>query len=157
MIRNYLKIAFRNLIKNKVYSFINIGGLAVGMAVAMLVGLWIYDEFSANKHQKNYESVYQVMMHQTFDGHRGSQLALPFGMGDELKNNYPDFQAVAMCDWGSNNSFVVGNKKFLKDGFFIGDEAIEIFSFKILNGDKNPLKEPYSIVWTDETAEIIFG
>ncbi|CAH0996227.1 hypothetical protein EMA8858_02358 [Emticicia aquatica] len=157
MIRNYLKIAFRNLIKNKVYSFINIGGLAVGMAVAMLVGLWIYDEFSANKHHKNYESVYQVMMHQTFDGHRGSQLALPFGMGDELKNNYPDFQAVAMCDWGSNNSFVVGNKKFLKDGFFIGDEAIEIFSFKILNGDKNPLKEPYSIVLTDETAEIIFG
>ncbi len=157
MIRNYLKIAFRNLVKNKVYSFINISGLAIGMAVAMLIGLWIYDEFSANKHHKNYETLYQVMMHQTFDGHRGSQQALPFPMGEELKNKYPDFQAVAMCDWGSNNSFVWGNQKFLKDGHFIGDEAIDMFSLKILNGNKNPLKDPYSIVLTDQTAEAIFG
>ena len=157
MLRNYLKIVLRNLVKNKVYSFINIGGLAVGMAVAMLIGLWIYDELSANKHHKNYESIYQVMMHQTFDGHRGSQLALPYPMGDELKAKYPDFQAVAMCDWGANRSLVVGNQKFLKDGHYIGAEAIEMFSLKVLNGDKNPLKEPYSIVLTEETAQAIFG
>ena len=157
MLRNYIKIAFRNLIKNKVYSFINIGGLAVGMSVAMLIGLWIFDEMSANKHHKNYESIYQVMMHQTFDGHRGSQTALPYPMGEELKNKYPDFQAVAMCDWGANRSLVVGNQKFLKDGHYIGAEAIEMFSLNILNGDKNPLKEPYSIVLTEETAQTIFG
>ncbi len=157
MIRNYLKIAFRNLTRNKVYSFINIAGLAVGMSVAMLIGLWIYDETSANKHHKNYESIYQVMMHQTFDGHRGSQRALPYPMGDELKNKYPDFKAVAMCDWGANRSLVVGNQKFLKDGHYIGPEAIDMFSLKVLNGDKNPLKEPYSIVLTEETANAIFG
>ena len=55
MIKNYFKIAWRNLLKNKVYSFINIAGLATGMAVAMIIGLWIYDEVSANKHFKNYE------------------------------------------------------------------------------------------------------
>ncbi len=157
MLRNYIKIALRNLLKNKVYSFINIGGLAVGMSVAMLIGLWIYDEMSANKHHKNYESIYQVMMHQTFDGHRGSQTALPYPMGDELKNKYPDFKAVAMCDWGANRSLVVGSQKFLKDGHYIGPEAIEMFSLNILNGDKNPLKEPYSIVLTEETAQTIFG
>ena len=72
MLQNYLKIALRNLLRNKVYSFINIAGLAVGMAVAMLIGLWIYDEVSANKHFKNYETLYQVKMHQTFDGDRKS-------------------------------------------------------------------------------------
>ena len=56
MIKNYFKIAWRNLIKNKMYSFINIAGLAAGMAVAMIIGLWIYDEVSANKHFKNYDS-----------------------------------------------------------------------------------------------------
>jgi putative ABC transport system permease protein len=78
MIKNYFKIAWRNLWKNKGYSLINIGGLAVGMAVAMLIGLWIYDELSANKHHKNYNSIYQVMMYQTFNGHRGAQYALPY-------------------------------------------------------------------------------
>eukprot|EP01098_Paradermamoeba_levis_P001517 TRINITY_DN11788_c0_g1_i1.p1 TRINITY_DN11788_c0_g1~~TRINITY_DN11788_c0_g1_i1.p1 ORF type:complete len:271 (-),score=6.90 TRINITY_DN11788_c0_g1_i1:61-873(-) len=157
MIRNYLKIAFRNLVKNKSYSAINIGGLAVGMAVAMLIGIWIDDELSANKHHKNYETLYQVKMHQTFDGHRGTQDALPFRMGEELKSKYPDFKAVAMCDWGSNRSLVVGNQKFLKDGHFIGEDAIDMFSLNVLNGDKNPLKEPYSIVLTDETAQALFG
>ncbi len=157
MIRNYFKIALRNLLKNKVYSFINIGGLAVGMSVAILIGLWIYDETSANKHHKNYESIYQIMMHQTFDGHRGSQLSLPYPMGEELKTKYPDFAAVAMCDWGANHSLVAGNQKFLKNGHYIGADAIEMFSLKLLNGDKNPLKEPYSIVLTEETAQTIFG
>ena len=60
MIKNYFKIAWRNLVKNKVYSFINIGGLAVGMAVAILIGLWVYDEVTFNKSDKNYESVAQV-------------------------------------------------------------------------------------------------
>jgi hypothetical protein len=78
MFKNYLKIAWRNLVKNKIYSFINIAGLAAGMAVAMIIGLWIYDEVSANKHFENYSTLYQVMMHQTFDGKRGSQVALPF-------------------------------------------------------------------------------
>ena len=68
MLRNYLKIAFRNLVKNKVYSFINIGGLAVGMAVAMLIGLWIWDELSFNKSFKNHEHIGQLYQNRTFDG-----------------------------------------------------------------------------------------
>ena len=157
MLQNYLKIALRNLVKNKVYSFINIAGLAVGMAVAMLIGLWMIDELSANKHHKNYDSIYQVMMHQTFDGHRGSQTALPYPMGEELRTKYPDFKAVAMCDWGSGHSLVVGNQKFNKFGHYFGEQGVDMFSLNILKGDKNPLKDPYSIVLTDELATTIFG
>ena len=157
MIQNYLKIALRNLLRNKVYSFINIAGLAVGMAVAMLIGLWIYDEVSANKHFKNYETLYQVKMHQTFDGHRGTQDALPFPMGEELKTKYPDFKAVAMSDWGGEHSLVLGNKKIIKKGHFMSEEAIDMFSIKVSQGDKNPLHDPHSIVLTEETAKAFFG
>jgi len=157
MIKNYFKVAWRNLVKNKVYSLLNIVGLASGMAVAMIIGLWIYDEVSANRHFKNYDTLYQVMMHQTFDGKRGSQQALPFPIGEELKAKYPDLKAVAMCDWGQQHSLIYGEKKINKEGHFIGEDAINMFSMKILNGDKNPLHEPYSIVLTDETANILFG
>ncbi|MGC4035817.1 MAG: ABC transporter permease [Chitinophagaceae bacterium] len=157
MIKNYLKIAWRNIVKNKVYSFINILGLAAGMAVAMIIGLWIYDEVTTNKHFKNYNTLYQGMMHQTFDGKRGSQQALPYPIGEELKTKFPDFKAVAMCDWGQKRSLVYGEKKISKFGHFLGEEGISMFSLKILNGDKNPLHEPYSIVLTDEIANILFG
>lgn len=157
MIKNYLKVAWRNLVKNKVYSFLNIVGLASGMAVAMIIGLWMYDEISGNKHFKNYDKLYQVMMHQTFDGKRGTQQALPFPVGEELKTKYPDLKAVAMCDWGQEHSLMYGDKKINKQGHFIGKDAIDMFSMKILNGDKNPLHDPYSIVLTDETAGILFG
>ena len=61
MLRNYLKIAFRNLVKSKGYSAINIGGLAVGMAVAMLIGLWVYDEFAFNRYHGNYDRIAKVV------------------------------------------------------------------------------------------------
>ncbi len=157
MIKNYFKIAWRNLIKNKAYSFINIAGLAAGMAVAMIIGLWIYDEASANRHFKNYDTIYQVMMHQTFDGVRYSQQAMPFPLGEELKNKYADFKGVAMCDWGSHHSLVYGEKKLSKYGHFLGEDGVNMFSLQILQGDKNPLHDPYSIVLTDETAKAFFG
>jgi putative ABC transport system permease protein len=157
MIKNYFKIAWRNLSKNKIYSLINIAGLATGMSVAMIIGLWIYDEVSANRHFKNYDTLYQVMMNQTFDGVRYSQQSLPYPLGEELNNKYPDFKGVAMCDWGQHHSLVYGEKKLSKYGHFIGQEAVNMFSIKILDGDKNPLQEPYSILLTDETARILFG
>jgi putative ABC transport system permease protein len=156
MFRNFLKIAWRNLLKSKTYSFINIAGLAAGMAVAMIIGLWISDEMSANRQFKNYETIYQVMMHQTFDGKRGTQTALPYPTGEELKAKYPDFKAVAMCDWGSNRSLVYGDKKISKYGHYIGEEAVSMFSLNILSGDKNPLHDLHSIVLTEETAKALF-
>jgi putative ABC transport system permease protein len=157
MLKNYFKTAWRNLIKNKIYSFINIGGLAVGMAVAMLIGFWIYNELSINKHFKNYASLYQVIRHQSNEGEIATSWVTPFPMGNELKSKYSDFKAVAMCDGGGRHSLENGDKKVMKDGFFIGEEAINMFSFNILYGNKNPLHDPYSIIVTDETARILFN
>jgi putative ABC transport system permease protein len=157
MWKNYFVTAWRNLLKNKLYSLVNITGLATGMAVAMIIGLWIYDEVSANRHFQNYGTLYQIMMNQTFDEHRGTQTAMPYPAGEELKTKIPDFTAVAMCDWGQPHSLMYGEKKISKTGHFIGEDAMGMFSLKVLEGDKNALHDPYSIVLTDELAHILFG
>lgn len=157
MISNYLKIAWRNLGRHKAHSFINILGLAAGMAVAMLIGLWIYDELSANKHHKHFATIYQVMLNQTFGGRRVTQQNLPFPLGDELKANFPEIKAVAVTDFGGSHSLINHETKISREGHFIGEDAIDMFSLPILEGERNPLHDPYSIVLTDETARALFG
>src|ERR1041385_4547264 len=114
MIKNYFKIAWRNLVKNKVYSVINIGGLAVGISVAMLIGLWMYNELSANKHFKNYNSLYRVIMHQSNEGEILTSWVTPFPLGDELKLKFAAFKAVAMCDGGGGHLLEGADKKLVK-------------------------------------------
>src|ERR1700712_2796311 len=100
MFRNYLKTGWRNLVKNKVYSFINIGGLAVGMAVAMLIGLWVYDEISYDKYHQNYDRIAQVMQNTTQNGEIGTGTSVPPMMAEEIRNNYgSDFKYVTQASW----------------------------------------------------------
>ena len=80
------------------------------MAVAMIIGLWIYDEVSANKNFKNYDTIYQVMMN-TKPLMVSCHNSLPYPLGEELKNKFPDFKAVAMWDWGQNHSLIYGEEK----------------------------------------------
>ena len=80
MLKNYFKVALRNLKKNKTYSIINILGLAVGMAATMIIGLWIYDELSYNKHFNHYDHIAQIYQHQTNNGknHKGQSIRVVF-------------------------------------------------------------------------------
>lgn len=111
MLKNYLKIAWRNVIKNKGYSAINIGGLAVGMAVAILIGLWIYDELRFNKYHKNYDQIAQVMQHQNFNGEIHTDKAIPYPLGTALRNNYGnDFKYVVLSS-GRTNIFCLFTKR----------------------------------------------
>src|ERR1700729_841614 len=97
MIKNYLKIAWRNLIKNKVSSLINIGGLAVGMAVVMLIGLWIYDELSFDRYHKNYERIAQVIQNVTNNGEVQTWRDVPYPLAGELRKSYgSDFKDIVM-------------------------------------------------------------
>src|SRR5688500_20142219 len=88
MIKNYFKIAWRKLFKNRTSSFINISGLAVGMAVAMLIGLWIFDELSFNRYHKNYDRIVKVMDHQGWHGQNNSNDVLPVLRGAALRALY---------------------------------------------------------------------
>ena len=160
MLQNYLKIAFRNLVKNKVYSFINVGGLAVGMAVAMLIGLWIYDEVSFDKYHKNYDSIAQIRHFSTDPNTgitRGGE-AVQFPMGAALKNNYkPYFKHILMAFWTGSFTLSLNDKKIPSRGEFIESGVIDMLSLKMLKGTNSALNDPHSIILSRSKAEAIFG
>jgi|SRR5690606_11318291 len=89
--KNYLKIGLRNLLRNKAYSAINIGGLAAGMSIAMLIGLWILDEFSFNKYHKNYNRIAQVYRMGTWEGQRRADAVHVTGLGTLLRDEYESY------------------------------------------------------------------
>src|SRR6185503_3652111 len=160
MIKNYFKIAWRNLTRNKGYSAINIGGLAVGMAVAILIGLWIWDELSFNKYHKNYDSIAQVWAGGTNPETSKIDVgdALQFPMGAVLKKNYQHyFKHVLMAWWVGGYMLSSDNNKFNKTGEFIDAGAPEMLSLKMLKGTYASLEDPHSIILSRSTAEAIFG
>src|SRR6187401_2944313 len=100
MIKNYIKIAWRNLVKSKGYSAINIGGLAIGMAVTILIGLWIWDELSYNKYHKNYDRIARVMQHQLFNGEIETQFSNPAVLSQQIRDKHgSDFTYVLQSSW----------------------------------------------------------
>ena len=106
MIKNYFKTAWRNLIKNKGYSFINIFGLAIGMAVTVMISLWIIDELNFNNYFKNHDRIAQVYQNQTFNGETGTQPSIPRPLENLLREEYgSNFKHLAMASW-NNSSYL---------------------------------------------------
>ncbi|MBO0937474.1 ABC transporter permease [Fibrella sp. HMF5335] len=158
MFTNYIKIALRNLVKNKVYSAINIGGLAVGMAVAMLIGLWIWDELSFNKVHTNYDRVAQVMQHQTFNGDVKTQGAVPFPLGPELRTTYgSDFKYVVMATWPNGHILSAGDKKLSKVGAYMEAQAPELLTLTMRRGTRASLTDLHAILLSESGAKAYFG
>jgi putative ABC transport system permease protein len=160
MIKNYLKIAWRNLIKNKVSSLINIGGLAIGMAVVTLIGLWIWDELSFNKYHKNYDRIAQVRTRmidtRTGDVYMNGSLQVP--MVTELKTNYKsNFKHVVMASWDVDDILSTGDKKLSRTGLFMDPDAPEMLTLKMIHGSRSGLKDPYSIMLSESTSKAFFG
>ncbi|RFS14071.1 ABC transporter permease [Emticicia sp. C21] len=158
MISNYFKIAFRNLLKYKGYSFINIFGLATGMSVAILIGLWIYDELSYDKYHQNYDRIAQVMQNQNYNGQIATHTSMPHQMAQEIRNTYgSDFKYVLQSSWTSSHILTYGEKKFSKSGNFFEPQVIDMLSLKMLKGTKAALKEPNSIILSESYAKSFFG
>ena len=158
MFKNYFKIAWRNLVKNKKSSAINIGGLAIGMAVAILIGLWIWDELSFDKYHKNYDRVAQVMQNQTWNGQVGTGEAIPLPLGEELRTNYgSDFKYIAMASWEGDHILTDNTKHISKNGMYIDKDGPKLLSLDILQGTADGLKEPGSIMLSVSTARALFG
>jgi ABC-type antimicrobial peptide transport system permease subunit len=158
MYKSYFKIGWRNLLRNKGYSFINIGGLATGMAVAILIGLWIWDELSFNQSHQNYDRIAQVMQTNTINNKTESDVALPIPLANELRTNYgSDFKYVLLSSWTEGHMLSIGEKKFWMKGNYIDPEAVEMLSLKIIKGTKSGLKDPYSIMICQSVAKAFFG
>ncbi|MCU0341729.1 MAG: ABC transporter permease, partial [Spirosomaceae bacterium] len=150
------KIALRNLTKNKVYSIINIAGLATGMAVAMLIGLWVWDELSFNKNFTNYERIGRLLQNRTFDGKIGTYNAMPIPMSAELKSKFPDFEMVAL---GSQEEHKFGFKEnvLTKSTYFVEADFTKIFDLKMEKGVREGVQNPNTVMISSATAQALFG
>jgi ABC-type antimicrobial peptide transport system permease subunit len=159
MLKNNFKIAWRNLVKNRVSSFINIGGLAAGMTVAILIGLWIYDELSFNKYHQHYDRIAQIMTRGN-DAQRGPYVnnSVQYPLATELQTNYKDnFSHIVKASWVQDYILAAGDKKLSAKGQFMDTDAPEMFSIKMIEGNRNALEDPYSIMLSASVAKALFG
>jgi ABC-type antimicrobial peptide transport system permease subunit len=157
MIKNYLKIAWRNLLKSKAHSFINITGLSVGMAVALLIGLWIWDEFSFDKNFEHYNRIVRLAQHQTMNGEVGTQNNMPIPLGYKLREDYKgDFKYVVLSRT-EGHIISAGDKKLSTQGNFMQPEAPYLFTFDMLQGSRSGLNDPSSIMLSAKLAKSLFN
>ncbi|RFM30153.1 ABC transporter permease [Deminuibacter soli] len=158
MLKNYLLIAWRNLLKSKAYSSINILGLAAGMAVALLIGLWIYDELSFDHYHARHNRLGRVMTTQTFNDHTGTHNAVSIPLGYELREKYrADFKNVTLASWNFSHVLAVGDKKISQSGMWVHPEFPGMLSLKMIQGNINALNAPYTILLTESVAKTLFG
>lgn len=158
MIKNYFTIAWRNLLKNKSSTFINIGGLALGMAVAMLIGFWIYDELSYDQYHKNYRHIARVMQNQTANGKVWTQRSLPYPLGEELQAKHgSDFKYIVRSSWQGDHILSLGEQKVVKGGAYMDVDAAKLLTLKMLKGTNDGLKEMNSVLLSESAAKAIFG
>ncbi|QTE38299.1 ABC transporter permease [Mucilaginibacter gossypii] len=161
MIKNYLKIAWRNILNNKVYSAINILGLAAGMAVALMIGLWVVNEYSYDRFLPNYEQLYQVEQHFTtqHDGEH-TQTAVSLPLAEVLRKEIPGIKRVAEADWVGMqwHDLLVGDKKLYVSGGSAHSDFLQIFKYPFIEGNaKDVFAQPNSIIINQSTAKALFG
>jgi predicted permease len=161
MQKAYFLIAWRNLLKDKQFSFLNLIGLSVGLACSFLVFLWIRDEMSYDKFFSNDERLYQLLERRTYEGESFLSIESSGRLSDAVKQGIPEVEyaaAVAPAKWFQPNTLTVNNKSLKANVQYADKEFFQIFSFDLLAGDRSTLlKDKYSIVLSDELAIRLFG
>ena len=160
MLKNYLKIAVRNILKNKVYSFINIAGLAVGMAACLLIFLNVQNDFSFDKFNKNFNRIYRVVIEAKQNGKDVIWSITPTGYANAFQNDFSGVKSVRLSHPAIYTPVIrYGNRLFSTKNFIFADSTFfDVFSFPMLEGNpQTALKEPFSLVLTKTESEKIFG
>ncbi len=158
MFKSYLKIAWRNMLHNKVYSALNIAGLAAGMAVALLIGLWIYSQYAYDRFLPGYDQLYQVKLNFYHSGEIQTQSGSAVPLIEEFRKNYPEVKYASETDWGGQHSLVTGDKKLDPVGLTVGTDFLRVFPYPMLKGNVNSVfSDPNAIVLTESVAKALFG
>lgn len=158
MFRNYIKIAWRHLLQNKALSFINIFGLATGMAFAILIGLWIQYETSFDNANVNKDRIALVLKNTFFNNEKNTQDATPMPLYYELKSNYPEVKHNSRLSWNADYNLATGDKKLRKQGRYVDPDFLKMFTVHQVQGNlTTSLNDVNSIVVTESLAKALFG
>ncbi len=158
MFKNYFKTAWRNLVKSKAHSFINIIGLSTGMAVAILIGLWIWSELSFDKNFENYDRIAQVMQTETLNGEVNTTKGNVMPLAAELRKNYSDdFKYVVLSTWSMNSLIASNNKKINLQGNYMEPDAPDMLSLDMTAGTRKSFTTASTVLLSQSTAKALFG
>jgi putative ABC transport system permease protein len=158
MLRNYFKVGFRNLGKYPGYSSINIGGLALGMATTIMIGLWVYDELSYDRYHTNFNDLAQVMQHQTANGIRQTGKSLPLPLEQVIRSDHGfDFKYISMGTWTGEHILTADDQTISKRGSYFQEDFPEMLRLKMLTGTQKGLKDPSSVLLSNSTSKALFG
>ncbi|HEY9045025.1 MAG TPA: ABC transporter permease [Ohtaekwangia sp.] len=159
MIKNYLKTSFRNLLRYKSYSFINIVGLTTGLATSIFIFLWVIDELSYDNFHANGDRIYRVMSNFTYtDGKIETGWATPLKLSDVMQHEIPEIDQTLRLSWNSSMLFKYGEKSLNENGFYADSTIFSIFTFPIVRGNAgNPLPNEKSVAISEKLAHKFFG
>jgi putative ABC transport system permease protein len=159
MLKNYLKIALRNIKRQKGYSFINITGLALGMACCLFITIWVLDELSYDKFHEKAANLYRIEENQDYSGRQFHVNVTPYPLAPALKDEIPEIIDASRYVWAGGLLFRYEDKVFFEDDIRAVDPSFfQMFTFPLLKGDENvALNSPYSLVLSEDIAEKYFG
>lgn len=158
MFSNYLKIAWRNLFRNKGFAFVNLLGLTIGMTCAIFILLWVKDEVTYNSFHKNYDDVYQVMANRDFNNQVFTDPNMVLPLGQSIEKEIPEVRNVAVTTYPQPHILIYGSTRLKKTGYTVSEHFFDVFSWKFTRGNaKTAIPDPYSIVLTESTAKSLFG
>ncbi len=159
MLKNYFKIAIRNLVRQKGYTLVNVSGLMVGLVVCLFILLYVRDEIMFDGFHENGDRLYRILEDQHYaDGTVFTTSATPGPLAKDLVEKFPEIKKAARVSWGESKLFQVGDKSFKENGKYVDTELFQIFSFPLIEGDpRTVLNEPHSVVISATLAKKYFN
>ena len=158
MLKNYIKVALRNLWKSKFFSLINIGGLALGMAMTIVIGLWMWDELNYNQSYEHYDQIARVMQNQTYDSGITTGITTPKQLAPILREEYTsNFEQVVLSSFIFGNTLAKDDQVFSKRGSFMEAGAPDLLALEMTYGTRKGLEDINSILISESTAQSFFG
>ncbi|MBZ4191471.1 ABC transporter permease [Niabella beijingensis] len=158
MIRNYIKTAWRNLKKGRLFATLNIVGLAIGMAVVILIGIWIWNELSFNKGIPNHKRIARIMQNKTNRSVVETNNVTPYPLAEVLRREYGDkFEEVVVAQTHSGGTFTIGDKKIAMQGGFFEEGIGSLLGLEMKEGRRDELKTIHSLLLSESAARSLFG
>lgn len=157
MLFNYFKLAYRNLLKNRFFTFLNITGLSIGMAATLLIFLWVYSESSWDKDNEKYDRIHHVMVNRNFNGEINTGSDMMFPLPAAAMSSIPEVEKASVTGFPSTVLLTVGEKKLNRQSVTTTPEFLDIFTVEFLEGEPAGLQDPDGILVTESTARSLFN
>jgi ABC-type antimicrobial peptide transport system permease subunit len=158
MLQNYLKVAWRNIIRSKVFTFTNLLSLTIGITCTIIIFLWIQDELAFDKFHKNYSNIHQVMANRDFNNQVFTDQNMVMPLAAELEKSDPQIKTAVVTTQENQRVLAYNDIKLKKRTFYVSEHYFDLFTWKFLKGNPaNALVDPSSIVLTQTAATSLFG